>query len=183
MKRVLILALSVSLLFIGGSAFAANSGASLDFSGSVASEPTGGFGTGWGLDVGANVDFARLGIKVNLPEKMKMQARASAGYYKWTDDVFGVDLEYRRIPFDVGGRFVYTINPQAHAYGDLGVEVSFDRREFFGSSETDTNLGLVPGVGINYYLNDRVYIGAEVRAHLIKDAYSTFGANVGFDLP
>lgn len=181
MKRAAFLVLA--LLLVSGAAFAADSGASLDVSASVGTEPRGGFGTGWGVDLGGNVDFNRIGIKVNLPENMKIQARASIGYYKWTDDGADPDRDYRRIPLDLGGRFVYTINPQLKAHGDLALEASFDKRDDFGGSETDTRVGLVPGAGITYYLNDQLTVGAEARMHVITDSYATFGVNVGFSLP
>ncbi len=181
MKKVLFLA--CAFLLVGGSAAAADSSASVDLSASFATAPQSFFDDGWGVDVGGNVDFDRLGIKVNLPQNMKVQARASLGYYKWSRDFEGTDFTYRRIPLDVGGRFVYTINPMLKAHGDLAVEVSFDKGEAFGYSETETNVGLVPGVGITYFASDVVTLGADVRYHVITDRYVSLGVNVGFNIP
>ncbi len=179
MKKVLFLAVSLSLLLVGGTALAAEGGYSFDFSPSFATDPISAVDSGWGFDVGANADFGKLGIKVNLPQNVKLQARASVGYYKWTDSF----MKYQRYPFDLGGRFVYSINPQFKAHGDLAIEISRDKLTAFGASDTDTNIGIVPGLGVTYYINDQFYVGADVRYHAINDSYYTLGAVVGFNIP
>ena len=189
MKKCLVVSLLFSLLLVGGAAFATEGGISFDLSPSYATEPIGPFGGGWGIDLGANADFARLGINVNLPQNMRLQGRASVGYYEWTKDyIFGDSLEYTRYPFDVGGRFVYSINPQFKAHGDLAIEISRDKFEVsvapgVKSSTSEWNIGAVPGVGITYYVNDQFYVGADARYHALSDDYFTLGATFGFNIP
>src|SRR5512143_12791 len=159
MKKVAIILLA--LVLVSGTAFAAGnpagSAASLDLSGNYASEPAGDFGGTFGPELGVNVPLSRLGINLGTSKGVELEGRASLSYYNWDETIFGQDLEYRRIPFFVGGRVVAPVSPQLKVYGQLGLELSFDKVEVFVPglgrfSETDTNLGLVPGVGIIFPL-------------------------------
>lgn len=183
----------LALVLISGTAFAAGgqagqSPAGIDLSGNFASEPAGGFDSTFGLELGANVPLSRLGMNVATSKNVELQGRASLSYYNWDDSVFGVDLEYRRIPFFVGGRVLAPVSPQLKVYGQLGLELSFDRREQFvpglgRASDSDVNLGLTPGVGIIFPVSSQVYLGANLNWHLIEDDYFTLGVTVGFNLP
>ena len=183
----------LALVLISGTAFAAGgqagqSGPSLDLSGNFATEPAGDFGTTFGLEVGANVPLNRLGMNVATSKTVELQGRASLSYYNWDESIFGVDLEYRRIPFFVGARVLAPVAPQLKVYGQLGLELSFDRAEAFlpglgRVSDSDINIGITPGVGIIFPVSNQVYLGANLNWHIISDSYFTLGVTVGFNLP
>ena len=185
MKKVAIMLLA--LVLVSGTAFAAGSqtgqGAfSLDLSGNFASEPDSDFDWTFGPEFGVNADLSRLGVDIGT-KSFELQARASMSYYNFDGSVNNVDLEYRRIPFFAGGRILFPVSPQAKLYGQLGLEVSFDKVDHVGGSESDTNLGLVPGVGIIFPVSNQLYLGLNLNMHLISDTYFTLGGTVGFNLP
>lgn len=190
MKKVAIMLLA--LVLASGTAFAAGgqagSGVSFDLSGNYASEPASGFDGTFGLELGANVDLNRLGTSISTSKGVELQGRASLSYYNWDESIFGQDLEYRRIPLFVGGRVLAPVSPQLKVYGQLGLEISFDEVEFFHPvfgrfSESDTNLGLTPGVGIIFPVSNQLYLGGNLSWHIISDNYFTLGVTVGFNLP
>lgn len=184
MKKIAIMLLGLALA--SGTALAqttapAGSGISVDLSGNYASEPDGGFGGTFGLELGGNLDLTR---SFDAPKSIEIQGRASLGYYNWDDDVAGVELEYRRIPLFIGGRVLTPVAPQLKLYGQLGLELSFDNKENLGAgSDSDTHLGLTPGVGLIVPLSNQFYVGADLGWHVIKDSYVTLGVTVGFNLP
>lgn len=183
-KLVLPLVLLLTLALAGTAS--AQGGASIDVSGNYASEPASGFGGTFGLEIGGNVDFDRLGIAMNLGEGVRAQARAALGYYNWDDTMFGFDIEARRIPLFLGGRFLVPTSSPLSVNLDLGLELSFDDVEVatpFGTmSDSEVNLGIRPQAGILYPVSDKVTVGAHLAWHLISDDYFTLGVSVGFNL-
>lgn len=184
MKKVAIMLLALAIVpgtALAQSAAPAGSGISIDLSGNYASEPDGGFGGTFGLELGGNVDLTK---SFDAPKSLEIQGRASLSYYNWDDTVLGQELEYRRIPLFVGGRVLTPIAPQLKLYGQLGVELSFDKKEHFASgSDNDTHLGLAPGVGVIVPLSNQFYVGGDLGWHITKDNYVTLGVTVGFNLP
>jgi len=189
MKKVALMLLG--LVLVSGTAFAAGgttgSGVSVDLSGNYASEPASGFDGTFGPELGVNVDLNRLGLNVGS-KTVEVQGRASLSYYNWDQSIFGVELEYRRIPLFVGARVLTAASPQIKLYGQLGLELSFDKVEAFHPvfgkvSESDTNLGLVPGVGILFPISNQLYLGGNLNWHIVSDNYFTLGVTVGFNLP
>lgn len=183
MKKVAFIFLGLAL--VSGTALAqdaapAGSGISVDLSVNYASEPRGGFDDTFGLAVGGNLDLTK---SFSAPQNIEIQGRASLGYYNWDDDVAGVELEYRRIPLFLGGRVLTPVAPQLKLYGQLGLEVSFDKREFLGGSDSDVHVGLTPSVGLIVPLTNQFYVGADLGWHIVKDDYVTLGVAVGFNLP
>lgn len=195
MKKVAFLLLV--LAFTSGAAFAADpqagrGGVSFDLSGNYATEPASGFGGTFGPELGANVSLSRLGMNVSASKGVDVQGRASLAYYNWDESEFGVDVSFRRIPFFLGGRVVAPVSPQMKVYGQLGLEVSFDRAEVavdipgigvIKDSASETHLGLTPGVGILFPVSNQFYVGANLSYHIIEDSYATLGVTVGFNLP
>ena len=192
MKRVALMLLV--LVLVSGTAFAAGtgnpagSGMSVDLSGNYASEPEGGFDGTFGPELGFNVDLNRIGLNVGASKNVEVQGRASLSYYNWDQSFFGNDIEYRRIPFFLGGRVATAVSPQIKLYGQLGLEISFDKAEVFipglgKFSESDTNLGLTPGVGILFPVSNQIYVGGNVSWHIIENNYFTIGVTVGLNLP
>jgi len=189
MKKAALMVLG--LVLVSGTAFAAGpagSGMSLDLSGNYASEPASGFDGTFGPELGFNVDLNRIGLNVGTSNNVEVQGRASLSYYNWDQTVSGVDLEYRRIPLFFGGRVLTSVSPQIKLYGQLGLEISFDKVEAFHPvfgrlSESDTNLGITPGVGILFPISNQIYLGGNLSWHIIEDNYFTLGVTVGLNLP
>ncbi|MGE5189181.1 MAG: outer membrane beta-barrel protein [Gemmatimonadota bacterium] len=190
MKRIAFMILA--LVLVSGTAFAAGgqagSGVSVDLSGNYASEPASGFDGTFGVELGANADLNRLGINLATSKSVELQGRASLSYYNWDESFFGQDFEYRRIPFFLGARVLAPMSPQVKVYGQLGLEISFDRVELYNPvfgkvSESDTNLGLTPGVGILFPVSNQFYLGGNLSWHIISDDYFTLGVTVGFNIP
>ncbi len=189
MKKVVIaffaLALACGTAFAAGSP--AGSGASADLSLNYASDPGSGFDGTVGLELGANMDLNRLGINLSTSKGVDLQGRVSLSYYNFEDDrFFGADLEYRRIPLFVGGRVVAPVAPSLKVYGQLGLELSFDRVEVYvpgvgKHSDSDVNLGLTPGVGLIVPLSSQFYLGANLNWHIIEDDYFTLGVGAGIN--
>lgn len=177
--------MAFALVIPAAVSFAQGGAAALDISGNYATEPAGGFGGTAGIEIGGIVDFDRLGVDIRM-ENVRTAARAAFGYYDWDDSVSGVDISYRRIPFFLGGRFIVPIAAPFLAYGDLGLEVSFDRKEGVSSgnrvSDSEVNLGLRPQIGIIYPVSDRSTLGAGIAWHVVSDPYLTLGFTVGFTL-
>ncbi len=192
MKKIVMMLLALGL--VSGTAFAAGagnpagSGLSVDLSGNYASEPASGFDGTFGPELGVNVDLNRIGLNVGASKNVEVLGRASLSYYNWDQSVFGNDLEFRRIPFFVGGRVATSVSPQIKLYGQLGLEISFDKVEVvhpvFGKvSETDTRVGITPGVGILFPISNQLYVGGNLNWHIIDDNYFTLGVTLGLNLP
>lgn len=183
----------IALLILSGTALTAGaattgSGVSLDATLNYADEPAGGFDAGWGLELGANIDLRKMGMQLSTSQGVDLLGRVSIGYYDWDDDFPLIDLSYRRIPLFVGARAVMSAAPQVKLYGQLGLEMSFDKAEFnvpgLGVvSDDDVNLGLTPGVGALFPLGDQFYLGVGFNYHIIDDSYWTFGLTAGINLP
>lgn len=186
MKKVLLVLLAVMVLS-AGTAFAGQkkTGLNLDAFVGLATEPASGLGNTFGLGVGGTLDLAALGAggSSNVDD---LKLRADISYFKWDEHFF----EYRRIPVFAGARYFFVPagrGSSVSVYGEGGLELSFDRLEvplfFFGSaSESEINLGITVGGGLEVPVADNVYIGANLRLHLISDSYFTLLGSVGFSL-
>ncbi len=185
MKKIVIMLLG--LVLASGTAFAAGSagsGVSIDLSGNYASEPESGFDGTFGPELGCNIDLSRA---FGTSKGLELQGRASLSYYSWDADFFGDNLEIRRIPLFVGGRILTSVSPQVKLYGQLGLELSFDKVEmetpFFGKvSDDETNLGITPGIGVIVPVSNQFYIGGNASWHIIDSDYFTIGVTVGVNL-
>ncbi len=187
MKKVALIVLG--LVLVSGTAFAAGpggSGVSLDLSGNYASEPTGDFGGTLGPEFGVNINLNCVGLDVGATRTVEFQGRASLSWYSWDESIAGEDFDYRRIPIFVGARVLSPVAPQFKVYGQLGLELSFDRLEFpvpgGRASDSDTHLGLTPGVGILFPVSNQLYVGGNLSWHIIDHDYFTLGVTVGFNL-
>jgi hypothetical protein len=188
MKKVFVIVFTAAMIFILniGSAFAAHEqGMMIDGSLSLATETVSGSGTTVGLGAGLSMDISD---RVHLSDKKaKLQLRGDINYYNWDYDVFGINLSVTRVPIFVGGRYFLPIqgSSKVDVYVEGGLELSFDNVEtavpFFGKvSESDINLGVTPGVGIEIPLQNSLVLGANARYHLISDSYMTLGVSLGY---
>lgn len=161
-------------------ALAAKGDKEVDFSAGMASDPYGGFGVGWGLDVGGGYEFLddfTPGISGDT-----LQLRGDIGYHQWSAGDF-VDVTARRIPVTVSCRYYYPIRQvkNLRVYGQAGLSLSFDHMSADGlSSHSEVNLGVTPGAGVEYRLNNQFSLTAGMNGHLISDPYLTVQGGLGF---
>jgi opacity protein-like surface antigen len=181
MKKVLFLVCLAALLVGPGSAFA--EGITLDVGGILGTEPAEGLGTDIGFTVGGSYDISEA-----------LQVRVDVSYISWDDEatavvpVFGTvtaKTELTRIPIFLGVR--YNLPAKVTVFFEGGLEVSLDDYEVSLSNaligtisvdESETNIGITPGVGVSYLISDTVLIGANARYHIISDAYFSLGVFV-----
>ncbi|GBD98180.1 hypothetical protein BMS3Abin07_00188 [bacterium BMS3Abin07] len=196
MKRIFFIVLII-LFLSAGPAFA--HGISIELTGNYASEPSGGFGSTFGPGVGVNADFGKIirvteGTKFAVISK-NIKFRADLSYFNWDRDVFGVNIEYTRIPIFVGARYFFPLESMSRqglqVFGEGGLEMSFDNVEdvvcisgagCIKNNDSDINPGIGAGGGIQYSFSDRIYGGIHLRYHVISDSYFTTGLYVGFNL-
>jgi opacity protein-like surface antigen len=195
MKKVLLVLLAVVVLS-AGTAFAGQkkTGLNLDAFVGLATEPASGLGNTFGLGVGATLDLAALGAG-GSGSADDVKLRADISYFNWDENFY----EFRRIPVFAGARYFFVPagkGSSVSVYGEGGLELSFDKVDVeicFGippfipvtcstASEDEVNLGLTLGGGLEVPVADNVYIGANLRLHLISDAYFTLLGSIGFSL-
>lgn len=136
------------------------------------------FDTAFGPGVGLGYEFSD-GI----------QLRTDVSYFKWDDsatacDIFGacdsLSLELRNIPVFVGGRFFAPLTERLHLFAELGLSINFlevsltDTASGIKGSDSQTKLGLVPGLGIEFQLSEEFSVGANVRYNLIAKGVGDF---------
>jgi hypothetical protein len=154
-------------------------GAEIDGSVVLATAPASGFDTGFGVTVGGGAMLPQI--------DRNLQGRIDISYFKWTASEFGFDLSYTRIPLLFSGRYyVPARDNRLKVYVQGGLELSFDKVEAavpafvppFGvgtvkASSSETRLGIVPGIGIEYKLSPTLGLVADARWHIITDSYLT----------
>ena len=186
MKRFALITLATLIVCsITATAFAKSAGSSssqnveVDGSLAVASAPASGFDTGFGVT---------FGFGMMLPQINKdFQGRVELSYYEWSATEFDVDVTYKRVPVDIGGRFFLpTQSGNLKVFVQGMLEISFDAVEvsnfpFPGtSSESETHFGFVPGAGIELKINPSLGFVADARWHLITDDYLTLQAGLAY---
>lgn len=186
MKKIVIAALFSVLVFANADVAGAAGGIGVDLSGNWASEPSSGFDDTFGLELGMNVDFKKFGV--NLESKnLDLLGRVSLGYYDWDKTQSGFNLDYQRVPLFLGARLQTSLAPQIKFYGQLGLEFSFDDKEYvnaFGKqSDSELNVGLTPGIGLLFPITNSFYAAVRFDYHIISDDYATLGLTLGFNLP
>jgi len=189
MKKLFVIVIATVLMAAGaGSAVAADgkSGATVDGTLSIATEPVGGFGNTVGLGVGASMDITDT---IKLSDKnAKIHLRGDLTYYEWDDTQFGFDVSYQRIIFFFGGRYFIPMSGRGGVapYLEGGLELSYDDVEKANSAGTvivtDINLGLAGGAGLEIPLADDLVLGFNARFHVIDGSFLTLGASLGVKL-
>lgn len=183
MKRfksvILAASMAAGLFAVSDPAFAKVGDQTVDVGVSVATEPIDNLGTAIGFSGGFGYEFTK-----------DTQIRADVSYYSWDDSqttIFGtMDMTVYRIPIAVSARrYVDFPNQQGlRAYGQLGLELSIDGAEVtlagVSADDSETNVGLTPAAGIEYNVNDQMFVGANAAYHIITDSYFTFGGSIGF---
>jgi len=165
-------------------------GVGIEVFGGFASEPRSDFDATFGGGVGVNIDFLKI-IKVSSKaEKIvkNIKFRADLSRYRWQGDRDGFEIEYIRNPLFIGGRYYYGANPAVFLFGEAGVEISYDEREFVVCNgvcsvddETKTRSGPAIGAGVRFGFTKSVYGSFFLRSHALKDDYITASFGIGFD--
>ena len=189
----------ISMLLVLGlaaSAFAAKGDKEVDFSVGFATGPYGDSDTGWGLNFGGGYEFLDNFTPAIAGDSL--QLRGDVGYYSWSgSNNFGfgnADLSFSRVPVTVSCRYYFPIKQvkNLRVFGQAGLEISFDSVEaavvvptptgFAVAKVTDdqTNVGVTPGVGIEYMLNKQIFVGADLKEHIISDPYFSMKGSIGF---
>ena len=134
------------------------------------------------------------GIGFGYEIKDNIQIRADVSFFKWEDMIKDIpflgpltvdmDLEIRNVPVFVGARYFIPIASNARLFGELGLSMNFLKAtmdfdfsamgETFSISESDTKLGVVPGLGIEYMVTPKVGLGAGARYHIISKGVGDF---------
>jgi len=116
-----------------------------------------------------------------------LQARIDISYFPFEQDVANTNVDYTRVPINISGRYYIPLRDRLNLFAEAGLEVSFDEAEFVDvlgvkHSESDTNWGVTPGFGAEYFVSQDMSIFALGRFHVITDDYFSthFGAAFHF---
>jgi opacity protein-like surface antigen len=180
------------ILTIGmaATAYAAKGDTEIDFTGGFATAPYENYDLGWGFDFGGGYEFFdnfTPGISGDT-----LQLRGDIGYHEWSASEFGVDVTASRLPVTVSCRYYFPIRQvkNLRVFGQAGLEVSFDDVEAtvpsgvigvpsLKVSDSSTNVGVTPGVGVEYFLNRQFFLTANMKEHLISDPYFSMQGGIG----
>jgi len=130
------------------------------------------FDAGYGFNFGAG--YLLRTIDRNL------QARLDISFYSFSYDYwtgFGsTSLSYTRVPVTVSGRYYLPISDKLKAFAQAGLETSIDHFDYIAPngvkrSKNEVNLGISPGAGIEFNVNQNISLFALGRFHLISDSY------------
>ncbi|MGB9082521.1 MAG: outer membrane beta-barrel protein [Desulfuromonadaceae bacterium] len=199
-KIVRILAASVLLtLSLVATSFAARGDKEVDLSIGIATSSDAGnpgyagygygysssLGTGFGLSVGGGYEL----LDITAIKGSTLQIRGDIGYNHWSESGF----KLTRVPVSAGARLYVPIQAvnKLRVYGEASLELSFDSIDtpsynipffgtFGGDSYSETNIGLVPGVGVEYVVAPNVFVGGGLKYHIISDGYLNALVGVGF---
>jgi opacity protein-like surface antigen len=126
------------------------------------------FDAGYGFNFGAG--YMLRTIDRNL------QARIDISFFNFSNDVGNISLSYTRVPITVSGRYYFPINDKLRAFAQAGLETSIDHFDYIASngfkqSKDEVNLGISPGAGIEFNVNQNISLFVLGRFHLISDSY------------
>jgi len=119
---------------------------------------------GFGINFGAG--YTLSSIDSNL------QARFDFSIYQFKNDFPWGTGTYTRVPFILSARYYVPIVDRLRAFGQAGLETSIDNFDTAGNQrESEVNVGIAPGAGIEFFVNPKVSVFALGLAHLISDSY------------
>lgn len=185
-KSKIVRILAASALFtlgLAATSFAAVGDKEVDFSVGLSTAPNSAFDTGFNLSAGGGYEM----LKIQAIKGSTLQIRGDIGYNRWEDSEFGNDFTFTRVPVSVGARLYVPIEAVKglRVYGEASLELSFDEVDLpsFGlgaSSHSETNVGLVPGVGVEFSVAPNIFVRGGLKHHLIEDGYLNASVGVGF---
>ncbi len=141
----------------------------LDASLGLATGP-GDYDSGWGFSIGGGYTLASI--------DKNLQARLDISFFDFRHDFPWGSGTYTRVPITIGARYYLPLDPKLRAFGQVGLETSIDNFDTAShESKSELNVGLAPGVGVEFFINPTTSIFAVGVAHLISDDY--FSMNFG----
>lgn len=141
---------------------------SVDGGASSSSGPAGGWNSAAGLSLGA---VYRLGNNAGI--------RLSVERYQFTG-TSAADT-YTRIPVFLGGRLYFWNMGDIWCHADLGMEMIMDRVITASGSgdRNESNMGGAALFGMLYEISDHLFMGADIKYHLNKNNFSSYGIYLG----
>ena len=129
------------------------------------------------------------GIGLGYEVADNFQLRADVSYFKWDDDAtvcdpflgcLNLSLDLENLPVFVGGRFLAPLTDDIQLFAELGLSANFMKAEMTDVdsgatiSESETKIGIVPGLGIEFRFSPQIGLGANVRYNLISKGVGDF---------
>jgi opacity protein-like surface antigen len=154
---------------------------------SFGSEPVRDFGSTAGFGVGLSVPFSRFGeIDLGGHEK-SMMLRTDITYYRWSERFSAGGtrsrVSLRKVPLYLAARYSHAFNEQLSAFGEAGLELSFDDTKVSWnqgtSSDSEINAGIALGAGLEYSWPGHFFAGGNLRFHAITDGFVSLAAFFG----
>ncbi len=107
------------------------------------------------------------GIRVAV-ERYKFTGTAAAG-------------TYTRMPVFLGGRFYFWNMGDIWCHADLGMEMSMDQIQSAAGAATsnESNMGGAALYGMLYEISDHLFMGADIKLHLINNSFWSYGIYLG----
>lgn len=145
------------------------------------------FGTGFGMSVGGGYEL----LDIKAIKGSTLQIRGDIGYNRWSDSVYGEDLKFTRVPVSAGARLYVPIQTvkKLRVYGETSLELSFDSFDtpsinlgglVVGGSHSETNIGLVPGAGVEYGITPNIFLGGNLKYHIVSGGYLNALFGIGY---
>jgi len=188
-RRKLVTILAASALFtlgLAATSFAAKGDREIDFSVGLATSLDSRVDNGFALSVGGGYEL----LDIKAIKGSTLQVRGDLGYSHWDDSRFESDAKFTRVPLSAGARLYFPIEAvkKLRVYGEASLELSFDKSDVKinspiitpGVSHSDTNVGLVPGAGVEYVVAPNIFVVGGLRQHIIDNSYLTVSGGVGF---
>ena len=125
-----------------------------------------------------------LGFGVMLNNAQTLQGRIDFSPLEWKRTYFGNELLYKRQVIALSSRFYKpTYSETVKFFGQVGVEVSSDKKEsmdgtWVKTTSSKTNIGITPGVGIEFGIGPDVGFIISGRYHIITDSYFDLMAGI-----
>jgi len=135
----------------------------LSFSFAPATGPDG-YDSGWGASFGAG--YMLESIDKNL------EARIDLSVYQFDHNFYWGSGTFTRVPITLSARYYVPIQDKLRAFGQVGLETSIDSYDTSNNTrQNEVNVGLSPGLGIEFIANPKVSLFALAIEHLITDNY------------
>ncbi len=107
-------------------------------------------------------------------------AELGLGYFKTTDDQFGIDADIRAIPLTLSGKFLLPMG-NFEPYAEIGIGIYATKLEVSGfgvsADDDDTTFGWHLGLGANYNITTNIFLGVEGRYLWASPEFSIFGVS------
>lgn len=143
---------------------------SIDAGATMSTSPASGWESATGLSFGL---VYRLGNNAGI--------RVAVERYKFPG--INPSLTYTRMPVFLGGRFYFWGFGDIWSHADLGMEMSIDQRQYISGgavlTENQSNVGGAALYGILYEVTEHLFMGADVKWHLNKNSYWSYGIYLG----